>query len=357
MALLLSINAARAQGPESLPPPAGRMMAVAPPSSFPPSGVEGMSHSVDQPMHREEHEEHAEGGECGHEEERGLFVTADFLYVRPRRRALDFAISDPVADGASVRGKVESLDWENNGAYRIGAGYRLDHGWEVGGTYFYLHSKDNRSLTAGPGGALFATLTAPGIDQVNTANGSTNVDMDIIDLDLAKRIHVCDNLIVRVAAGGRIASIQQKLFAAYTGGTAGAGAIVSSPISFDGIGLKAGSEAWFKVWRGVGVYAKANASLLTGNFRTRLGQSINGGGTGLIDVTDKFTKVVPITEMGLGLAWQSDNIRVSVGYEIANFFNMVDSVDFVDGQSFGKIQHRQSDLSYDGVAVSVGLFF
>ena len=105
------------------------------------------------------------------------------------------------------------------------------------------------------------------------------------------------------------------------------------------------------------LHAKANTSLLTGNFRTRLSQSINGGTSTLIDVSDKFTKVVPITELGLGLAWQTDRIYVSVGYEIANFFNMVDSVDFVDGSSFGKIQHRQSDLSYDGLAVSVGLFF
>src|SRR3954447_10632498 len=52
MALLLSINVARAEGPESLPPPAkGRQMAVPPPSSFP-------SYNVDQPMHHEEHEEH-----------------------------------------------------------------------------------------------------------------------------------------------------------------------------------------------------------------------------------------------------------------------------------------------------------
>jgi hypothetical protein len=352
MALLLSINAARAQGPaEALPPPAGtHQVAVPPPSSFP-------QYSVDQ-MHHEEHEEHqAEGGECNHEEGRGLFVLADFLYVRPRRRALDFAISTPVLDN-TVRGKVESLDWETNGAYRVGAGYGLGQGWEVGGTYFYLHSKDNRALTAGPGAALFATLTAPGIDQASTAVGSTNVDMDIIDIDVAKRIETCnDHLTVRLSAGGRYASIQQKLFAAYTGGTAGAGALVSSPISFDGIGVETGGEAWFKVWRGVGIYAKAKAALMTGNFRTRLTQTINGGTTPLIDVTDKYTKVVPVSEMGLGVAWQSENIRVSVGYEIANFFNMVDSVDFVNGQSFGKIQHRQSDLSYDGLAVSVGLFF
>src|SRR5262249_5270796 len=217
-----------------------------------------------------------ECAECSHgEEEHGLFVFADFLYVRPRRRALDFAINDPFADGTSIRGKVESLDWDTTGAYRVGAGYRIGQGWEVGGSYFYLHSKDDRSLTATPTGALFATLTAPGIDQVNTANASTSLDMDIIDVDLARRIHVNDNLILRVFAGGRIASIQQKLFASYTGGTAGTGALVSSPISFDGIGVRVGSEAWFKMWNNFGVYAKANTSLLTGDFRTRLSQSIN----------------------------------------------------------------------------------
>ena len=122
MALLLSINAARAQGPEPLAPPAGgRQMVVPPPSSF-------SQYPVDQPMAHEEHgeheEHHAECGECNHEEGRGLFLLADFLYVRPRRRALDFAIHDPVLDNV-VNGKVESLDWDTTGAYRLGAGYRL----------------------------------------------------------------------------------------------------------------------------------------------------------------------------------------------------------------------------------------
>jgi len=97
----------------------------------------------------EAHEEHHEGCECGHEEERGLFFIGDFLLVRPRRRALDFVINAPVL-GNNVIGKVESLDWDTVGAYRIAAGYRLGHGWEVGGTYFYLHSKDDRTISALP---------------------------------------------------------------------------------------------------------------------------------------------------------------------------------------------------------------
>jgi len=366
MALLLSLNAARAQGPRGEPiaaPSSNGFLAVPPPGTGGTLAVPAPpvnQYNVDQNGHGEAHEEngHHEGEEGCHEEEgRGLYVIGEYLFVRPRRRAFDFVINDPTLDN-TVNGKVENLDWDTQSAYRLGVGYRLGHGWEAGATYFYLHSKDNESRTASPTGALFATLTAPGIDQVNTATASTNLDMDIIDAELANRFHGCNgDLEVRLAAGVRVATIQQKLIAAYSGATAGAGTVVSSPVNFDGIGLKAGGEAWYKVRGNFGVYARANLSMLTGDFRTHLTQTINGGTTSLIDVADKFHKVVPITELGLGVAWQTENLRVSVGYEITNFFNMVDSVDFVEGSSFGKIEHRQSDLSYDGLAVSIGLFF
>ena len=35
----------------------------------------------------------------------------------------------------------------------------------------------------------------------------------------------------------------------------------------------------------------------------------------------------------------------------------MDSVDFVESTSFGKIGRRSSDVSYEGLSVSIGLFF
>src|SRR5215813_7664630 len=109
MALLLSLNAARAQGPQGEP--------IAAPSSngfqaVPPPPVN--QYNVDQNGRGEAHEEHEhhEGEEGWHEEgERGLYGIGEYLFVRPRRRAFDFVINDPTLDN-TVNGKVENLDWD-----------------------------------------------------------------------------------------------------------------------------------------------------------------------------------------------------------------------------------------------------
>src|SRR5262249_27109471 len=176
--------------------------------------------------------------------------------------------------------------------------------------------------------------------------------------EAAKRIEINDCLTLRLSGGVRLAEIIQKLNAAYVGGTAGPQAtLVQSPINFDGIGVRVGGEGWWKAWGGLGLYAKAYGSLMSGDFRTRLTQTSNGGITPVVNVTDRFEKLVPVTELGLGLGWANEHVRVSVGWELTNFFGMVDSLDFVDSNSFGKIGHRVSDLSLEALVVSVGLFF
>ncbi len=352
IALLLGVRGLRAQAPagEFLAPPKEGQPLV-----MPHGGNHTTVHPNGHGAHAEHHAEHNVVEE-EHEEEGGLYGWAEYLYLRPRRRAHDFVIVDPVLDN-SIGGTISSLDWETNSAYRLAAGYKVGHGWEVGAVYFYLHSKDERSVSAPAGGALFATLTAPDIDQASNAQAGSNIDMDVIDVELAKRLELHECLALRLSAGPRFATIQQKLNAFYTGGTAGVGSIVSSPISFDGYGIKTGADALFKLWGGAGVYARANMSLLCGDFETRLTQVNNGGQTFVVDVGDKFRKVVPITEMGLGIAWENENVRLSVGYEIANFFNLVDSLDFIEGASFGKIGRRTSDLSYEGFSAAVGFSY
>lgn len=367
MALLLSfnVNGARAQAPEGLPPPAG---AAGGGASGPMAGAppvvrhETLAHPGLEEHHEEGHEGHVE--EEHHDEGGGLYILADYLYLRARRRALDYAITDPVVNG-SVQGTVSSLIWQNNSGYRLAGGYALNHGWEIGASYFYFHTTDNRLAAAPTGGALFATLTAPGIDQVSTAAATSSLNMDVIDVEAAKRIDCHDGLSLRLSGGLRIAEIQQKLNAAYTGGTAGTGVTaVQSPINFTGIGVRVGGEGWWnpgECWggmlHGLGLYAKGYGSLLSGEFHSRLTQVVNSGATPVVDVSDKFDKVVPVLEMGIGLGWQNEHVQVRVGYELMNYFGLVDSVDFVDSNSFGKISHRVSDLSLEGLVVSVGLFF
>src|SRR5262249_47109459 len=153
----------------------------------------------------------------------------------------------------------------------------------------------------------FATLSAPIVfDSADGVRAGTSLDMDIVDVELAKRFEVDHDLHVRVAAGGRAITLQQKLDVAYDFTRFGLGnSIVSMPTDFDGAGIRVGAEGEWNVpgchggWGGLFLWAKFYSSLLTGDFRTSFRQTVDRGGTAAF-VSEKFYKVVPVTELGIG---------------------------------------------------------
>jgi hypothetical protein len=373
LALLLTVNAGRAQAQgEEAPPPDKPPQAVVPlPGTTGMPGMPGLHSTVPQPNGEaveghgplEGHEGHEGPVDSTTESDSGLYLYADYLLIRARRAALDYVIQSPVLNG-SVQGNLSSVIWGTDSGYRLGGGYRLGHGWEIGASYLYFHTTDSRSAVPTPGGALFATLTAPGIDQVNTAAANASLNLNLINLELAKRLDF-DGFGLRLSGGLQIADISQKLNAIYSGGTAGANPdLVSNPINFDGIGVRVGGEGWWhapECWgtwgRGFGLYAKLYGSLLSGEFHTRDLEVAAGGTQVITDVSEKFTRIVPVTEVGLGIGWASQNVVFRVGYELYNFFNLVDNVNFVDSNSFGKIGHRSGDLSLEALVFSFGFFY
>ncbi len=286
-----------------------------------------------------------------------FFAFGEALALKARRSAHNFAISDPTLN-SSIDGSFQSMDWNWSFTYRLGAGYKLHDGWEADGVYTYVHAKDDRTVLAPAGGALYATLTNPSIDQVNSARASSNLDYDVIDLELAKRFDANDRLEIRLAGGARIASIQQKFNVAYDATPLGAGQVlVNSPISFDGIGIRVGGEGYWHILGGLRAYAKMYGSLVSGELRSSLRETINNGSQTTINVTEHTDRMIPVAEMGIGLAYITDHLQVKFGYEMTNWFNLIDSVDFVDGNSFGKTQRRQGDLSLEGLALQIGVMF
>ena len=283
----------------------------------------------------------------------GFFLDAEYLFMQPRRQALDFAIVSPTANG-TPQGSVESLEWDWNSGLRLGGGFRLPaEGWEMGVFYTYLHSNASRSLAAPAGGTLDATLTSAGpVEQVDTATAESSINYNVFDLEISRIIPLQDSFALRVFGGGRYAWIDQSLTALYNGGDA-TNDVVSSPINFNGGGVRVGGEGVWKFGRGFTFFARASGSLLIGNVKTSLLETNNNGGTTLVNVTDNFEQVVPVTELSLGLTWQWRQVTVTAGYEVTDWFNMVSSPDFVSDVDAGKIGRRTSDLSLDGFTARV----
>jgi hypothetical protein len=287
----------------------------------------------------------------------GLFFDGDYLLIKPRRNALDYAVVAPNRDQIPS-GSVESLEWQLRSAFRFGAGYELANGWRVGAHYTYLHSTDSATVNAPDGGAVYATLTRGGtFDQVATATATANLNYNAIDVEASKFAALSDTLGLNVFGGARVAWIDQKFSATYNGGPLGAAnATVDTPVFFEGAGLTFGAEATWKIYRGLGLYGRARGSLLSGRFRNFLTETNNNGQNLLVDVRERYYQLVPVMELGAGVSFETEHLYVGAGYDVANWFNMVNSLDF-PSTNIGKPERRTSGLMLEGLSVQVGVIF
>lgn len=287
----------------------------------------------------------------------GFYLSAEYLLLKPRRQFLDFAIADPLANGIPS-GTVEAVKWDTDSGVRVGGLHRLNEaGWEIGAFYTYFRSDGHQALAAAPGGELFATTTHPGaIERVDVAVADTSIRYHVIDVEIGRRFGFGESFLLRLFGGGRWVFIDQAFDVFYNGGDA-LNAKVSMPVDFDGGGLRAGGQIDWKCYYGFRPYCRGSYSLLLGNFETINNETTNFGATTNARVADNSRQMVPVLELGAGLAWEYKHLRVSVGYEMVNYFNMVQGIEFVDDMHQGKFERRVGDLSLVGMNVQAGLSF
>ncbi|MBY0526749.1 MAG: hypothetical protein K2R98_25380 [Gemmataceae bacterium] len=360
---LVAIGVAWSQ--ESLPPGAAKdsfvpnrfAIAAEKPAAEKPAGEKpngekpnGEKHDAEKHESAEEHEhEHHEHEQ--HEDPK-IFVSGEYLLLQPRRRSLDFAIIDPNRDG-KPSGNIASVPWGSDSGFRIGAGYRAGEGWEIAAYYTYLFASNSEFVSAAPGGTLYATLTHPGfVDAIDTANAGSTLRYQVVDVEIGKNVECGESLKLWLGGGPRMAFIKQTLNSTYNGQSAFMDQ-VTSPIGFDGGGIRVGADGTWKVGLGgLGIYGRAFGSMLMGRFSTSLVESNNNGAAPITFITDKFRKVVPVTELGMGLSWNSESFKTRVGYQMTNWYGLVDSPDFVHDFT-NKYSRRVSDLSLDGLNVQI----
>jgi hypothetical protein len=275
--------------------------------------------------------------------------------MAPRRRAQDFALVGTAPFGGPI-GTLKSVEGGYDSGFRVGAGYRFCEGMEVLFNYTHYHtSGDDAVLRAPPGQVVFATLTHPAaIVQVAGAKADNSINMNLFDLEVGRRVELSDHMGLRVFGGPRFANLDQKFTAVYTGGDV-ATDVVRRVLTFDGGGLRAGGEVTYECFQHVGVYMRGSASLLTGRFRSSLSET--GNGLPVVRVEEKFDKVIPIADLGIGVRFEKGPLRLSVGYEFQNWFGMLEGFDFVDDAHPAKMTRRSGDLGFDGVVFRLEYLF
>ena len=290
-------------------------------------------------------------------EEGGPFFSGEFLTLRARRSAFDYAIPGDTAGLVPV-GPIRSLNYDFQPGFRGELGHRFGgSGWEAYLGYTYYHTSAIDKLVAPAGQVIFPTLTKPGLtNTANYASSSAGLTYNSYDLLLGKRFAVDEHLALRLFGGLRFATLQQNFNAFYEGIDARSAAVTANS-KFQGVGPIFGGEAVWAGWRGFHLFAKASGGLLTGMSDNPLIESNNTGNTLYANTANDIRKVVPVASVGVGAGWQYRTVSLRVGYEITNYFGVIDQPRFTDDVGLGKITTRSSDLSLEGLFVQFGLTF
>jgi hypothetical protein len=273
----------------------------------------------------------------------------EYVLAFPQRGNMDFALPNPNFGRAPV-GAIQSLDWGASNGVRLSAGWRPAGSlFDVAFSYTYLYGHDQQSAFAPPGGQLYTTQTRPGfVDDATSAQASSRLSYNVYDLGVGRTIPLDSEFSLRLSTGVRIAAIYQNVNALYNGLQAD-NAQTLQQNSYVGGGLTAGGEARWALSNHFTLFGRVGGAILSGQQNTLVFESNHSGATVDTNVTDRVWQVVPVVEVAAGVTWQRNGYSVSVGFEMTNWFGLVNRPQFIDSSSEGSFTSTQSDLSVEAI--------
>jgi hypothetical protein len=284
-----------------------------------------------------------------------FFGAAEVFTWAARRGGQDFAVRTAAGPQSAV-GILRSVDSGSDPGFRIAVGYRLENGLEVGSAYTYWNYAADAVERASGEERVFPTLTHPAlVIEADSVRATTGIQMNLYDVEMGQRYGLSDSLQTRVFFGPRFASLNQSLTASHEGGEFPTMDTVRRRVRFGGGGLRVGGDADFSLYDHLGMYVRGSAGLLSGRFRSSLDESLQG--VGVLSLQDRLNRTVPMADLGFGVTYQRGGIKFSVGYEIHNWFGIVEGLEFMEDTNPTKPQRKTGDLGFDGLFFRAELSF
>lgn len=316
----------------------------------------------------------------------GLYFVGEFLYWTPQQGDITYArtgprVFTPPFTALANSGHAENVKFGWEPAFRLGLGYKLPYaGWDLKADYTHFSAKatdsvvdPDTSATAagnafviGPAlGSAYLIGNSGGVfnQTAERARGTTEVRFDNVDFEIGSRFRVTEAISTRLFFGPRITWLDNSFSAQYHGvdfATTGLGGYAKSKSEFLGYGLRAGVDADWKLKNGFSLFGGAAGSLLTGEFELKR-LEIQDDGDGVVanseivqNAREKIRRLVPVVQLAAGVNYDRkllDNLhmRVSLGYEFTNFFNVVNRQHFADDYNPHRVDEIDGNLGFHGL--------
>lgn len=283
-------------------------------------------------------------------------VWADFLYLHPRGADVTYAtaVNGTITTSVPVVNKsVAAFNYD--GGFRLGASWALDPCSSFTGNYAWYRGAITDEISLPGGGAFLRSETShPGTINVATdslkALANYDINFQTVDFNYKSIVWGGDDYALSYLVGIKYATLGQQFEGRYSilGSTT-----VNTTVDFNGVGPRAGFEGERALGHcGLLLYTKGAVNFLTGNVTAEYVQRNVFAGTqartGLRDA-----RIVTMPELEIGAGWQSCGgcVRLSVGYYIAAWQNMMTTSEYlsivrVNQNTFDR---PQQTLTFDGL--------
>jgi hypothetical protein len=294
-------------------------------------------------------------------------VFAEFLYWDVRGIDMPYAVPQNGIGGAGTVpiGDVHTANFDPDDGFRFGFNVALDCRSSVGATLTWFETNTEDALLADAPNVIQPLVLFPGTFNAGftgqQASAGYGLEMQMIDIDYRAVWLQGPCYHVNYLAGARYAHIDQNFSAAFPFAPPDGMTFVETAVNFDGAGIRFGLEGERALGRtGLLLYGKSAASLLGGNFRASYSQVNQFNGLEAQNDWDD-SRVVPIGELELGLAWSGCDgfVRLSAGYYFACWNNVVTTPDWVNGVqnlNFTDVgQDEHDSITFDGLVARLEL--
>ena len=287
-------------------------------------------------------------------------IFGEFLYVRPRDAEVAYAlpIDGPVAPvlGNEVPvGPTAVVDPDFDISFRVGFNLAIDQGSSVAAQYTQLRSESAnavtvvaptvlRSLVSHPLGANAATDTLD-------AAAALDINMDVIDVDFRSLWYGCEcnyAYAINYLVGAQYATLDQEFASSFvTIGTT----TVNSNVEFSGIGMRFGMQGE-RLWPkpSIFVYGTSVVNFLFGEFDASYVQANSFNG---VEAATSWTagRIVPVVDFEFGAGWLGLNrhLRLSAGYRVSTWFNVVKTEDWIWAAQNHDFRNLDGAMTFDGL--------
>lgn len=293
-------------------------------------------------------------------------VFGEFLYIRPRNAEIAYAL--PIDGPINLNNPVEVptgpaavVDFTYEPAFRAGFDLRLREDSSIALQYTNFRGDASHAVTVMASDVLRSLVRHPGTPNTTNdtldASASLNFEYDLIDADYRATVEGCESCegkfadVVNYIIGARYARLDQDFVANYT--TTGVVTNTTS-VDFDGGGIRLGLEGERHATNtGLYVYGQGIANLMVGEFKANYAQVFNLNNVAAPEAITSWSggRIVPAFDLELGLGWVGPRrrLRLSSGYMVSMWFNVVKTEDFINAAQTHDFDGMSSILTFDGL--------